>query len=209
MVPTCCRNMSGSRGIMSELPLRHIRNLLNSSSATLRSPAGISSTLGGGQRTGVRRGRCWSGFAAGRCWSGFAADSQARSFSVNSPVAKPGTPSRVSRSSSPSKPLWIKAGLPFVLFSVLASWVVSNALEGKIRESEASQGKASKSIRQHQMEQEQNEIMERIGFITKQDFDNTKRIQRPHEVLEERRKERERRNVWYRRAWRWVTGEGV
>jgi hypothetical protein len=93
------------------------------------------------------------------------------------------------------------------LFSVLASWVVANALEGKLKEMEASQGKVSKSLRQYHMEQEQNEIMERIGFIAKQDFDNTKRIQRPHEILEERRKERERRNVWYRRAWRWIRGK--
>lgn len=111
------------------------------------------------------------------------------------------------RAASRSRPLWIKAGLPFVLFSVLASWVVANALEGKLKEMEASQGKASKSLRQYHMEQEQNEIMERIGFIAKQDFDNTKRIQRPHEILEERRKERERRNVWYRRAWRWMRGK--
>jgi hypothetical protein len=194
---------------MSVLYPRHIRNLLKSSSATSRSAPGAASwTHGSGPCTVVR---------CGRCLSGFAADSQARSFSVDSPVsklgkanvAKPGTPRKVSRSSSQSKPVWIKAGLPFVLFSVLASWVVANAYEGKLHEMEASQGKSSKSIRQHRMEQEQNEILERIGFIAKQDFDNTKRIQRPHEVLEERRKERERRNVWYRRAWRWVKGEGV
>jgi hypothetical protein len=183
---------------MSVLHLRHIRNLLKSSSAT--------------------SGRLCTAVRCGRCLSEFAADSQARSFSDNSPVSKPGkgtvfvkpgTPRKIYRSSSQSKPVWIKAGLPFVLFSVLASWVVANAYEGKLHEMEASQGKSSKSIRQHQMELEQNEILERIGFIAKQDFDNTKRIQRPHEVLEERRKERERRNVWYRRAWRWVKGEGV
>lgn len=190
--------MSCSRGTMSTLYLRNILNRLKSTSATLRRPPGPSWTLGGGQT------QC-----TGRRWSGLAADSQARCFSANSPVAKPGTQRKISRGNSPSKPLWIKAGLPFVLFSVLASWVVSQALDGRLKEQEASQGKASKSIRQHQMEQEQNEIMERIGFIAKQDFDNTKRIQRPHEVLEERRKERERRNVWYRRAWRWVKGEGV
>lgn len=101
--------------------------------------------------------------------------------------------------------LLLKAGLPFILFSVMASWVVSNALDGKLKEMEASQGRVSKSVRQAKLEEEQAEIMERIGFIAKQDFDNTKRIKRPHEILEERRLEREKRNAWHRRAWRYIT----
>lgn len=106
------------------------------------------------------------------------------------------------------KNLLVKAGLPFVLFSVLASWVVSNALDGKLKEMEASQGKTSKSIRQAKMEEEHEEMMERLNKIVAADFDNTKRIKRPHEVLEERRLERERRNAWHRRLYRWVAGEG-
>jgi hypothetical protein len=51
--------------------------------------------------------------------------------------------------------LLVKAGLPFVLFSVLASWVVSNALDGKLKEQETSQGKASISLRQAKLAQEQ------------------------------------------------------
>jgi hypothetical protein len=104
------------------------------------------------------------------------------------------------------KYLLIKAGVPFVLFCVLASWVVSNAFDGKLKELEASQGKASKSLRQAKMEEEHEDMMDRLGKIVSEDFDNTKRIKRPHEILEERRKERERRNAWHRRAWRFVAG---
>jgi hypothetical protein len=50
-------------------------------------------------------------------------------------------------------------------------------------------------------------MIQKINKIKATDFDNTKRIQRPEEVLEIRAKERERRNVWYRRAWRWVSGQ--
>ena len=39
------------------------------------------------------------------------------------------------------------------------------------------------------------------------DFDNTKRIERPEDVLARRKKEREDRNRWYKRTWRWVTGK--
>jgi len=41
----------------------------------------------------------------------------------------------------------------------------------------------------------------------KEDFDNTKRIERPDEVLARRRKEREARSVWYKRMWRGFTGQ--
>jgi len=42
----------------------------------------------------------------------------------------------------------VQAGLPLVLFALLSAWVVRNAYDGKLRELEASQGKASKSVRQ-------------------------------------------------------------
>ena len=100
----------------------------------------------------------------------------------------------------------LRVGAPFVLFSILAAWVVSNALDGKLKEMEASQGKTSKSIRQAALEQEHDEMLERLNKIVVEDFDNTKRIKRPHEVLEERRKERERRNAWHRRAYRAIFG---
>ena len=108
---------------------------------------------------------------------------------------------------TPPNPLW-RVGAPFVLFSVLAAWVVSNALDGKLREMEASQGKTSQSIRQAALEQEHEDMMERLNKIVASDFDNTKRIKRPHEILEERRLERERRNAWHRRWYRSIFGEG-
>jgi len=98
----------------------------------------------------------------------------------------------------------LRVGLPFVLFSVLASWVVGQAYGGKLQELEASQGKQSKSLRQAAMESEHDEMMDRLQTIRESDFDNTKRIKRPEEILEERRLERERRNRWYRRLYRWV-----
>jgi hypothetical protein len=102
--------------------------------------------------------------------------------------------------------LMVSAGIPFVLFSVLAAWVVSNAVDGKLKEMELSQGKSSQSIRQAKLEEEHEDMMERLGKIVETDFDNTKRIKRPNEILEERRLDRERRNAWHRRAWRAVTG---
>ena len=104
--------------------------------------------------------------------------------------------------------LTVKAGLPLVLFALLSAWVVSNAYGGKLRELEASQGKASVSIRQAAVEQEHEEMLERLNQIVAADFDNTKRIKRPEEVLEERRRERKRRNAWYRRLYRWVFRQG-
>ena len=50
-------------------------------------------------------------------------------------------------------------------------------------------------------------MMEKLNKIRKEDFDNTKRIERPEEILERRRKEREQRNVWYRRWGRWIVGK--
>jgi hypothetical protein len=56
------------------------------------------------------------------------------------------------------------------------------------------------------MEEEKNEMMEKLNKIQKQDFDNTKRIERPEEILERRKRERERKNVWYRKWGRWIAG---
>ena len=49
------------------------------------------------------------------------------------------------------------------------------------------------------------DMVKKINKIKATDFDNTKRIERPEDVLERRAKEREQRNVWYRRSWRWMT----
>lgn len=127
---------------------------------------------------------------------------------------------------------FLRAGLPFVLFSVLSAWVLKNAIEGRTRESELVKGKASKwvmlwllvasclrflpfflslyhcrSERQARMEEEKNEMMDKLNKITSKDFDNTRRIERPEEILERRRKERQARNVWYKRWGRWITGQ--
>jgi hypothetical protein len=57
------------------------------------------------------------------------------------------------------------------------------------------------------MEEEHADMMETLNKIKKTDFDNTKRIERPEEILERRRREREARNVWYRQWGRWLTGQ--
>ena len=101
----------------------------------------------------------------------------------------------------------VRVGLPLILFSVLSAWVVSNAYGGKLKELEVAQGKTSISIRQAALEAEHTEMLERLNHIVQSDYDNTKRIQRPEEVLEQRRLERQRRNVWYRRWYRAVTGQ--
>ena len=41
-----------------------------------------------------------------------------------------------------------------------------------------------RSERQARLEQEQNDMMEKISKIRKTDFDNTRRIERPEEILE-------------------------
>lgn len=48
-------------------------------------------------------------------------------------------------------------------------------------------------------------MLEKITKIRNTDFDNTKRIERPEDVLERRQRERESRNKWYNRAWRYVS----
>jgi len=61
-----------------------------------------------------------------------------------------------------------------------------------------------RSERQARMEREKDDMMQKLSKIKKQEFDNTKRIERPEEILERRKKERENRNVWYRRWGRWI-----
>mmetsp|Transcript_19041 Transcript_19041/g.32444 ORF Transcript_19041/g.32444 Transcript_19041/m.32444 type:complete len:149 (-) Transcript_19041:426-872(-) len=102
--------------------------------------------------------------------------------------------------------LFVKAGLPFLLFSVGASLVLKSAVEGKNIERDKSKGLVSKSERQARLDSEKDDMMEKLNKKwKKQDLDNTKRIERPEEILERRKKEREDRNRWHRRAWRWVT----
>jgi hypothetical protein len=127
-------------------------------------------------------------------------------YSFKSRSQKQGSSSSSSSNKTTSN-LLLQAGLPFVLFSVLASWVVSQALSGKLKEMEASQGKSSLSIRQVAIQKEHDEMIERLNTIRSTDFDNTKRIVRPEEVLEQRRMERQKRNVWYRRLYRWIKQE--
>ena len=86
----------------------------------------------------------------------------------------------------------LTAGLPFVFFSVLAAWVVSNALQGKLKERETAHGVTSQSLRQASLQVEHDETMEKMNkIVASQDFDNTKRIKRPEEILQERKRERE------------------
>ncbi|KAL3782129.1 hypothetical protein HJC23_005391 [Cyclotella cryptica] len=102
--------------------------------------------------------------------------------------------------------LFVKAGLPFLLFSVGASYVLKSAVEGKNLEREKAKGLVSKSERQARLEAEKDEMMEKLNKrIKSQEFDNTKRIERPEEILERRKREREERNRWYKRTWRWIT----
>jgi len=101
----------------------------------------------------------------------------------------------------------VQAGLPMFLFCGLGVWVVSNGIDGKNRERDAFQGRISKSERQAVMDKEHDDMMDKLNHMMKEEFDNTKRIERPEEVLARRRKERESRNVWYRRIWRNVTGQ--
>ena len=58
------------------------------------------------------------------------------------------------------------------------------------------------------MEKEHDEMMTKINKqIVPRNFDNTKRIERPEEILERRRLERAQRNKWYKRTWRYITGQ--
>eukprot|EP00562_Extubocellulus_spinifer_P007457 CAMPEP_0178503784 /NCGR_PEP_ID=MMETSP0696-20121128/18229_1 /TAXON_ID=265572 /ORGANISM="Extubocellulus spinifer, Strain CCMP396" /LENGTH=162 /DNA_ID=CAMNT_0020132945 /DNA_START=311 /DNA_END=796 /DNA_ORIENTATION=+ len=139
------------------------------------------------------------------------ASSSARGRTVTTNAAEAGTgpsvpPSATAASGTvtkppPSKPppfvhLFIKAGLPLVLFSVGASYVLKNAIEGKNKERDVYKGVSSKSERQARVEKDHDAMLEKINKKMAQDFDNTRRIERPEEVLERRKRERERRNVW-------------
>ena len=114
------------------------------------------------------------------------------------------------RSQLPQQPsnfhLFVRAGLPFLLFSVGASLVLKSAVEGKNIERDKSKGLITKSERQARLDSERDQMVEKLNKrIQTVDFDNTKRIERPEEILERRKKEREDRNRWYKRTWRWVT----
>ena len=110
----------------------------------------------------------------------------------------------VSPSTQHSAKPFIRAGLPFLLFIIGGSYFLSISIDDRLKEKDIDKG--SKSDRQFEMEQEKEELMAKMSK-TIQDFDNTKRIERPEEVLARRKKEREDRNRWYRRTWRWVTGQ--
>jgi hypothetical protein len=119
---------------------------------------------------------------------------------------KPTSSSATNNSNKKSKNMvFFNAGVPLILFSILSVWVVGNAIQGRLKEYEVSQQRGTMSLRQAAVEEEQADMMERIDKIVQSDFDNTKRIKRPEEILEERRLIREKRNRWYRRFWRWMT----
>ena len=102
--------------------------------------------------------------------------------------------------------LFVRAGLPFLLFSVGASLMLKSGLEGKNTDRDKSKGFVSKSERQARLDAERDQMMEKLNKRIKTvEFDNTKRIERPEEILERRKKERDERNRWYKRSWRWVT----
>eukprot|EP00548_Thalassiothrix_antarctica_P006872 CAMPEP_0194143622 /NCGR_PEP_ID=MMETSP0152-20130528/12749_1 /TAXON_ID=1049557 /ORGANISM="Thalassiothrix antarctica, Strain L6-D1" /LENGTH=186 /DNA_ID=CAMNT_0038843101 /DNA_START=13 /DNA_END=574 /DNA_ORIENTATION=- len=82
-----------------------------------------------------------------------------------------------------STELFFHAGLPMIGFSLLAVWVLKNSLEGKTKEYETSRGQVSKSERQARMEKEHDNMMQKLNKIRNTDFDNTKRIERPEEIL--------------------------
>jgi Cytochrome c oxidase assembly protein COX16 len=105
------------------------------------------------------------------------------------------------------KQLFLRAGLPFVFFSLGAWWVLTSAIDGKLKERAVSRREVSQSERQAVMEEEHEDMMEKLTKAAKKDFDNTKRIERPEDILARRRAEREKRNIWYRRLWRRVKGE--
>mmetsp|Transcript_36061 Transcript_36061/g.41804 ORF Transcript_36061/g.41804 Transcript_36061/m.41804 type:complete len:153 (+) Transcript_36061:218-676(+) len=105
----------------------------------------------------------------------------------------------------PPMATFIRYGLPFVLFVAGASFVVASALDGKNKERDLATGQSmSKSERQAKMETERDNMVKKMEHMAKVEFDNTKRIERPEDILERRRLERENRNVWYKRLGRWM-----
>jgi len=135
-----------------------------------------------------------------RCLSNTAGDS---GTSVSSSSSSTITPTKKGDQGN----LLFRVGAPFVLFSILASWTVGRALEGRIKEMETAKGRTTQSLRQAALEVEHEDMMERLNKIVDQDFDNTKRIQRPEEILQQRREERAKRNAWHRRLYRGLFGE--
>ena len=57
------------------------------------------------------------------------------------------------------------------------------------------------------MDDEREDMLKKMQRALEVDFDNTKRIERPDEILARRKMEREERNRWYRRLGRWIKGE--
>merc|ERR1712071_190428 len=91
-----------------------------------------------------------------------------------------------------------------------AAYVLSTAIEGKNKEREGAKGTGftiSKSERQYKMEKEKDAMMDKLQLKMKEDFDNTKRIERPEDVLARRKKERDERSRWRKRVGRWWRGE--
>lgn len=60
----------------------------------------------------------------------------------------------------------------------------------------------SKSERQARMEKERDEML-KMEYLAKVEFDNTKRIERPKDIMEKRWIEREYRNQWYMAPTTW------
>lgn len=143
-----------------------------------------------------------------------ATDSQLRSFQEQYKFTSKKRPAAAAASSSivqaapTSFHIFVRAGLPLIIFAVGSSYVLKSAVEGKNTERDKSRGLISKSERQARLDAERDDMVEKLNKKMKmQDFDNTKRIERPEEILERRMKEREERNRWYKRSWRWVTGQ--
>lgn len=110
----------------------------------------------------------------------------------------------------PSSVTFVKAGLPFLLFVGGAAYVLSAAIEGKNKERDVAKGSGftiSKSERQYKMEKEKDDMMEKLNTKMKEDFDNTKRIERPEDVLARRKKERDERSRLRNKLGRWWRGE--
>mmetsp|Transcript_11422 Transcript_11422/g.17319 ORF Transcript_11422/g.17319 Transcript_11422/m.17319 type:complete len:146 (-) Transcript_11422:87-524(-) len=103
---------------------------------------------------------------------------------------------------------FMRVGMPFLLFVAGGTYFLSIALDDRLKDKEQMRELGgSKSDRQFQMEQEKENLLRKLQKdIETKEFDNTRRIERPEEVLARRKKEREERNRWYKRTWRWITG---
>ena len=139
-----------------------------------------------------------------------ATDSQLKSFQEQYKFTSKKRPasSSIVQAAPTSFHIFVRAGLPLLIFAVGGSYVLKSAVEGKNTERDKSRGLISKSERQARLDAERDDMVEKLNKkINAQEFDNTKRIERPEEILERRMKEREERNRWYRRSWRWITGQ--